>query len=297
MKQRDLIELVVLAAIWGASFLFMRVAAPEFGAVPTAAVRVAGASLLLIPLLAFREGLADLRVHWKAMLLVGLLNSAFPFAMFSFAALSINAGLSSILNATTPMWGALVAWAWFGQRLDASRLLGLALGFGGVVLLAWDKASFKPGGSGFAILACLAAALSYGLAASATKRYLSSASPLAVASGSQFAAALLLAAPAIAWRPATLPSPLAWGAALLLALLCTSVAYILFFRLMKRVGPTNTISVTFLIPVFALLWGWLLLDETLNGAMVVGCGVVLMGTALAVGVIKLRTFGAARPAK
>ncbi|EGI77619.1 DMT family transporter [Hylemonella gracilis] len=293
MKQRDVIELMVLAAIWGASFLFMRVAAPEFGPVATAAVRVAGASLLLLPLLAFREGLSDLRTHWKGLLLVGFLNGAFPFALFSFAALSINAGLSSILNATTPMWGALVAWAWFGQRLDASRLVGLALGFGGVVLLAWDKASFTPGGGGLAILACLTATLCYGIAASATKRYLGAASPLAVATGSQFFAALLLAAPALALQPTTLPSAKAWIAVTLLALLCTSVAYILFFRLMKRVGPTNTISVTFLIPVFALLWGWLLLDETVNLAMALGCGVVLLGTALAVGVIKLPMMGAA----
>lgn len=288
---------MVLAAIWGASFLFMRVAAPEFGPVATAAVRVAGASLLLLPLLALREGWSDLRQHWKAMLLVGFFNSAFPFALFSFAALSINAGLSSILNATTPMWGALVAWAWFGQRLDASRLVGLAMGFGGVVLLAWDKASFTPGGGGFAILACLAATLSYGVAANATKRFLGAASPLAVATGSQFAAALLLAAPAVALRPAALPGAAAWGAVALLALLCTSLAYILFFRLMKRVGPTNTISVTFLIPVFALLWGWLVLGEALDGSMALGCGVVLLGTALAVGVVRLPAIGPARPAK
>ena len=252
----------------------------------TAAVRVAGASLFLLPLLGLREGLGDLRTHWKGLLLVGLLNSAFPFALFSYAALSINAGLSSILNATTPMWGALVAWAWFGQRLDGSRLLGLALGFAGVVLLAWDKASFKPGGSGFAIVACLVAALSYGVAASATKRYLTGASPLAVATGSQFAAALLLAAPAWTLRPAAMPSGHAWGAVALLALLCTGIAYILFFRLMKRVGPTNTISVTFLIPVFGLLWGWIFLGETLSGSMAAGCLVVLVGTALAVGVLK-----------
>ncbi|UXH80282.1 DMT family transporter [Roseateles amylovorans] len=297
MKQSDLLELVVLAAIWGASFLFMRVAAPEFGPVATAAVRVAGASVLLVPLLAFREGLGDLRRHWRALLLVGLLNSALPFAMFSYAALSINAGLSSILNATTPMWGALVAWAWFSQRLDGSRLIGLALGFAGVVLLAWDKASFKPGGSGFAILACLIATCSYGLAANATKRYLSGASPLAVATGSQFAAAMMLAAPAVALRPDTLPGARAWWAVGLLALLCTSVAYILFFRLMKRIGPTNTISVTFLIPVFALIWGWLALGETLTASMAAGCLVVLLGTALAVGVLRWPTGGSARPAK
>ena len=297
MKQRDLGELILLAAIWGASFLFMRIAAPEFGPVPTAFVRVAGASLLLMPLLTLREGMQDLRLHWRALLLVGLLNGALPFALFSFAALSINAGLSSILNATTPMWGALIAWAWFGQRLDGSRLAGLALGFAGVVLLAWDKASFKPGGSGFAILAVLVATCSYGVAANATKRFLSQASPLAVATGSQFGAALLLALPAATQQPAQWPSARAWWAVTLLALLCTSVAYILFFRLMKRVGPTNTISVTFLIPVFALLWGWLFLGETLNVAMALGCLVVLLGTGLAVGVLRLPMPATRRQAK
>jgi len=287
VKRNDLIELLVLAAIWGSSFLFMRVAAPEFGAVATAAVRVAGASLFLIPLLGLREGLGDLRTHWKPLLLVGFLNSALPFALFSYAALSINAGMSSILNATVPMWGALVAWAWFAQRLNGSRLLGLALGFAGVIVLAWDKASFKPGGGGLAIIACLAATLSYGLAANASKRYLSGASPLAVATGSQFAAALLLVLPAWVLRPAALPSGHAWGAVALLALMCTGVAYILFFRLMKHVGPTNTISVTFLIPVFGLLWGWIFLGETLSAGMAAGCLVVLLGTALAVGVLKL----------
>ncbi|SEL08401.1 Permease of the drug/metabolite transporter (DMT) superfamily [Roseateles sp. YR242] len=297
MKQRDLGELILLAAIWGASFLFMRIAAPEFGPVATAFVRVAGASLLLLPLLGMREGFGDLRRHWPALLLVGLLNGALPFALFSYAALSINAGLSSILNATTPMWGALIAWAWFSQRMDGSRLVGLAVGFAGVVLLAWDKASFKPGGSGFAILAVLLATFSYGVAANATKRFLSQATPLGVATGSQFAAALLLTLPAWLQRPAQMPGPRAWWAIGLLALLCTSVAYILFFRLMKRVGPTNTISVTFLIPVFALLWGWLFLGETLNASMALGCLVVLLGTGLAIGVLRLPLPAAARPAK
>lgn len=297
MKQRDLVELTLLAAIWGASFLFMRIGAPEFGPVATAFVRVAGASLLLMPLLFVREGFQDLRRFWPGLLLVGLLNGALPFALFSFAALSINAGLSSILNATTPMWGALVAWVWFGQRLDGSRLAGLALGFAGVVILAWDKASFKPGGGGFAIVAVLLATLSYGVAANGTKRFLSQASPLAVASGSQLSAALLLAVPAWWQQPAQMPSSKAWGAVALLALLCTSVAYILFFRLMKRVGPTNTIAVTFLIPVFALIWGFVFLHETLTASMALGCLVVLLGTGLAVGVLRLPRPPVTRPAK
>lgn len=287
MKRADALELLLLAAIWGASFLFMRLAAPEFGPVATAALRVLGASLLLVPLLAWRQGLAELRLHWRALALVGLLNSALPFALFSYAALSINAGLSSILNATTPMWGALVAWIWLGQRLDGSRLLGLGLGFAGVVLLAWDKASFKPGGAGLAVLACLGATLCYGLAANATKRFLGGVSALAVATGSQLSATLLLAWPAWALRPVSLPGLTAWAALLLLALLCTGLAYILYFRLMQRVGPTNTISVTFLIPLFALLWGGLILDERLNLFMAMGGPVVLLGTALAVGVLRL----------
>lgn len=289
MKPFDLAELILLAAIWGASFLFMRLGAHEFGPIAMAALRVTGASLMLLPLLAARQGLGELRRAWRPLLLVGLLNSALPFALFSYAALSITAGLSSILNATTPLWGAIVAWIWLSQRLDAGRLFGLALGFAGVIFLAWDKASFKPGGSGWAILACLAAALCYGVAANYSKRFLSQISPLAVATGSQVFAALLLGLPAIWYWPAVLPGAQAWLGVLMLAILCSGIAYILYFRLMGRIGATNTIAVTFLIPVFAVLWGWLFLGEPLNLHMALGCAVVLLGTALAVGLLRRRT--------
>lgn len=293
MKPFDIAELVTLAAIWGASFLFMRLGAHEFGPIAMAALRVSGASLLLLPLLAARQGLAELRREWRPLLVIGLLNSALPFAFFSYAALSITAGLSSILNATTPLWGAIVAWLWLSQRLSPPRILGLLLGFAGVLFLAWDKASFKPGGSGWAILACLAAALCYGIAASYSKRFLAHLSPLTVATGSQLFAALLLALPAQALWPAQPPSPQAWVGVTLLALLCSGVAYILYFRLMARIGPTNTIAVTFLIPVFALLWGFAFLGETLSLQMVLGCAIVLLGTALAVGLLAPRWFGRA----
>ncbi len=293
IKRLDLGELLLLAAIWGASFLFMRLGAHEFGAIPLAALRVAGASLLLLPLLAMRQGLGELRQYWRALLVVGLLNSALPFALYSYAALSISAGLSSILNATTPLWGAIVAWIWLGQGLSGSRIMGLALGFAGVVFLAWEQASFKPGGSGWAVLACLLATLCYGIAANYTKRQLSSCSPLAVATGSQFSAALLLAGPALWLRPEALPSAGAWAAAAGLALLCTGVAYILYFRLMSRIGPSNTIAVTFLIPGFAVVWGWLFLAEAFTLRMAFGCAIVLLGTALALGLLKLRAQAAA----
>lgn len=288
MKAFDFGELTLLAAIWGASFLFMRLGAHEFGPIAMAAVRVTGATLMLLPLLALRQGaagLAQLRSAWRPLFVVSLMNCSLPFACFSYAALAITAGLSSIMNATTPLFGAIVAWIWLSQRLSPLRMLGLAIGFAGVIFLAWDKASFKAGGSGWAIVACLVAAASYGVAAAFNKRYLSHVAPLAVATGSQLFSALTLALPAALLWPAVNPSAQAWMGVTLLALLCSGVAYILFFRLMSRVGPTNTIAVTFLIPVFAVVWGYAFLGEAFNPQMAIGCAIVLAGTALAVGLV------------
>ena len=292
MKPFDIGELVLLAALWGGSFLFMRVGAPEFGPVALAAVRVGLASAMLIPLLGWRGQLGELRRHWKALLIVGALNSAIPFVLFTFAALSITAGLSSIVNATTPLWTAVVAFVWLRQGLTPLRALGLVIGFAGVAFLAWDKASFKPGAdhsanAGFwAMLACLGATLCYGVAANATKRLLGGVAPLVVATGSQLAAALMLALPAAWLWPASTPGTVAWSAALALAALCTAWAYILYFRLMSRVGPTNAVSVTFLIPVFAMLWGAVFLQEAITAQMVFGGAIVLVGIALALGVVR-----------
>lgn len=291
MKAFDLGELVLLAALWGASFLFMRLGAHEFGPIALAAVRVGLASMLLLPLLASRGQVAALRQHWKGLLLVGALNSAIPFALFSFAALSITAGLASIVNATTPLWTAVVAYLWLRQGLTPVRVLGLVIGFAGVAFLAWDKASFKPGADHaglWAVLACLTATACYGLAANATKRFLNGVSPLAVATGSQLAATLLLALPAAWLWPATLPGATAWASAMALAVLCTALAYIMYFRLMSRVGATNAVSVTFLIPLFAILWGALFLGEAVTAQMAVGGAIVLVGIALALGLVAPR---------
>lgn len=287
MKPIDLFELISLAAIWGASFLFMRLGAHEFGPMAMAALRVTVASLALLPLLAMRQGLTELRKEWRPLAVIGLLNSAIPFALFSYAALSITAGLSSILNATTPLWGAVIAWVWLNQRLTPQRSFGLLLGFAGVLFLAWDKASFKPGGSGWALAACLVATFCYGLAANFSKKFTVHIKPLTVATGSQVFAALMLALPAALYWPAVTPSAQAWGGVILLGLLCSALAYLLFFRLMSRIGPTNTIAVTFLIPVFAVLWGFLFLSEALSLHMALGCAIVLLGTALALGLIKM----------
>lgn len=287
MKQRDLVDLLLLAAIWGASFLFMRMAVPEFGPVALSAVRVAGAAAFLLPLALWRHGGPPLRSHAGHLAVAGVLTSGLPFLCFSFAALSITAGLSSIFNATTPLFGALVAWLWLKDRLVRSRVLGLAIGFAGVVGLAWGKANFNAGAdnTGWAVLACLAATLCYGIAASYTKRYLQGVPSLMQAAGTQLAAALFLALPALWWWPATMPSLRAWLATGALSIVCTGLAYILYFRLIARVGPANAITVTFLIPAFAVLWGWFFLGEGVTLAMIVGSAVILVGTSLVTGLL------------
>ena len=291
MKTSDLGELMLLAALWGASFLFMRMGAAEFGPVALVAVRVGGAALFLMPLLQLRGQMGVLREHWRPIFVVGLTNSALPFLCFAYAALSITAGLSAIFNAASPLFGALIAWLWLNDRLTRVRVLGLVIGFAGVLWLAWNKAdhsaAFKPGGSGWAIVACLVGAVLYGISASYTKKKLAGVAPMAVAAGSQLAAAIALVLPAALWWPAAAPLGTAWLTAALLAVFCTGVAYVLYFRLIENIGPANAIAVTFLVPAFAVLWGWLLLGEQLSGAMLAGCAVILFGTSLATGLLKL----------
>ena len=290
MTIRESAELLLLAALWGASFLFMRLGAAEFGPVALSALRVGGATLVLLPLLAWYGQSAALRSHWRAIAVVGVVNSALPFVLFGVAALAINAGLSSIFNATAPLWGALIAWAWLGDRMARMRVAGLAIGFAGVLWLAWDKASFKPGEHGVsaavAIVACLAATLCYGFAANYAKRQLANVPPLAVATGSQLAATLALVLPAWVLWPAATPSVTAWSSVVGLALLCTALAYLLYFRLIAKLGAARAISVTFLLPLFGVLWGALFLGEAVTPAMGIGCAVILLGTAMTTGVLR-----------
>jgi len=288
MKQRDVIDLVVLAALWGASFLFTRIAAPAFGAFALAELRVAVAALMLLPLIAWRADFSELRRLPKQFLLLGAVNTAIPFALFAYAALSITAGLASILNAAAPLFVALIGWIWLRDRLSPLQLIGLGIGFAGVVWLSGAKAEFRPGGTGWAVVAGLVATLFYGLAANVTKRFFSGVRPLAVAAGSQTAAALWLAPGAVAFWPDTNPSPGDWAAGIALGLFCTGLAYLLYFRLLARVGPARAVTVTFLIPAFAMLWGALFLGEPITGTMIAGCAVIIGGTALASGLVARR---------
>lgn len=284
---------MLLAAIWGSSFLFMRIAVVDFGVLPTAAMRVAIAAGFLLPVMWLRGHGPALRQHIGPVLLIGLINSALPFICFAYALLTLSTGLTSILNATTPLFGAVVAWLWLRERLTALRVLGLLIGFAGVALLAWDKVGLQAGASAtstlLALAAGLSAGLSYGLAGSYTKRYLGGVPPLVTAAGSQLGATLWLALPAVWLWPAQAPGTAAWLALLALGLLCTGVAYVLFFRLIDQAGPARAMTVTFLIPVFAMGYGALLLDERFAPSTLGYAAVVLLGTLLATGLIGHRT--------
>ncbi|MEM5325395.1 DMT family transporter [Paraburkholderia sp. JHI2823] len=296
MNPIELAQLVFLAALWGGSFLFIRVGVTDFGVAPLMALRVGiGALFLLLVLFSrrpAREALGALRERAWPLFVVGILNSAAPFCLFAWAELTLSAGVTSVINATTPLWGAVVAYIWLKDRLSGLRVVGLAIGFAGVLALVWDQIATHAGdgvsstSAALAALAALVAAALYGVAASYTKRHLTGVDPLTVAAGTMTSASVVLAPFAVATWPAATVSLDAWGAVLGLGVACTGVAYLLFFRLIASVGPARAITVTFVIPMFGILWGALFLGERVSMGMVEACAAILLGTALATGFVK-----------
>ncbi|QGZ54372.1 DMT family transporter [Paraburkholderia acidiphila] len=296
MNPIELAQLVILAALWGGSFLFIRVGVTDFGVAPLMALRVGiGALFLLLVLFSrrpAREALGTLRERAWPLFVVGILNSAAPFCLFAWAELTLSAGVTSVINATTPLWGAVVAYVWLKDRLSGMRVVGLAIGFAGVLALVWDQVVTHAGdgasstNAALAALAALVAAALYGVAASYTKRHLTGVDPLTVAAGTMTGATLVLAPIALLTWPAAPISLHAWGAVLGLGVACTGVAYLLFFRLIAAVGPARAITVTFVIPIFGILWGALFLGERVSMGMVEACAAILVGTALATGFVK-----------
>lgn len=280
-------ELIVLAAIWGASFLFMRIGAPEFGPVPLIALRVGIAALMLLPVLLQQQARKDVRTHWWPLLMVGVTNSAFPFCLFAYSTLYVNAGLDSILNATTPLWGALIAFVWLGTRLTADQVLGMVLGLTGVLILVWEHLGAGQTTQLGAVGAVLLATLSYGFASHYSKRNLVGIAPPVITWASQFFSLLVLLPVAMIYWPRHEVSTTAWLAVLGLGAMCTGLAYILYFRLIAHAGASYAMAVTFLIPVFGVAWGRLFLGEPITAQMIAGCLVILLGTALATGKLQL----------
>jgi len=290
MSVKNIIELVILAALWGASFLFMRIAVPEFGAIALIEARVLIAGLVLLPFWWLRESVLSRQKviqHWPQIVVIGLLNSAIPFVLFAYSMLYITGGMAAIMNGTAPIWGAVVAWIWLNSRLSLNGVLGLIVGFFGVVVLVSDELAVPAQGKALAIVAAASAPLLYGIAANYTAEKLAGVSALSVATFSQLSAALCLL-PLLFWfMPPQMPSFEAWMAILALAVLCTSLAYLMFFRLLAEIGSTRAITVAFMVPLFGSLWGALFIDEEITVMMMVGMAIVLFGTALVTGVIKI----------
>lgn len=281
------VELVLLAAIWGASFLFMRVAVPEFGPIPLIALRVGIAAAVLASILRSAAMRARFRAKAWPLLVVGVTNSAIPFCLLAYSTLYVDAGFDSILNATTPLWAALIGTLGFGLPIDRRQVAGLFVGLAGVVVLVWDTLGAGGAGVPAAILAALAAAAFYGFAVNYSKHRLAGEKPFLVACGSQsFAALALLPLAWFSW-PEQAVGRTAWACVIALGVVCTGGAYLLYFRLIERAGSAYAASVTFLIPVFGLVWGALFLAERVTPMMITGCLIVLLGTGLASGRLSL----------
>jgi drug/metabolite transporter (DMT)-like permease len=283
----NFIELIVLAAIWGASFLFMRVASPELGAFPLAALRVGIASLVLLPFMHSIAARQALRAKAWPLLVVGLTNSAVPFFLLSFSTMTLNAGLSSVLNATTPLWTAAIAALAFQVSMGRDQVIGLVLGFIGVVILVHDSLGTGRAGVPLAIMAAMTATICYGFAVNYSKRHLKGVPPIVVAFGSQFLATVVLAPMGLMMWPSHPVSATAWACVAGLGIFCTAIALVLYFRLVANVGAAFAASVTFLVPLFGLLWG-ALLGEKITPMMFGGGLIVLLGIAIASGKNPLR---------
>ncbi len=272
------LELTALGAIWGASFLFMRVAAPEFGALPLASVRLLFGALALLPLLWFARHALPAR-RWPLLALIGVINSAIPFALFAWAASRAPAGISAIANSTTVLFTALVAYIAYREPIDLKRGIGLGLGFFGVVVLSGADATGIQATWG--ALAGVLAALCYGISVNVIRRKLGDLPPAAVAASTLVFAALALAPFGAAAWPETSISAKAWASAITIGVLRSGIAYVLYFRLIRRVGPARAVTVTYLVPLFAVAWAWLVLGEPLTASMAIAGALILGGVALA----------------
>ncbi len=272
------LELALLGAIWGASFLFMRVAARDFGAFALVEVRLALGALVLSPFLWQARHLFT-RAHGPKLALVGALNSAIPFVLFAWAAQRAPAGVGAICNAMTVLFTALIAHLFFGDRVDGTRAVGLAAGFVGVVVLASSKVAGME--IGWAVAAGTLAALCYGFAINLVKRHVHDLPPQSVAAATLTFASLFVLPFAVAeWPAAAIPGR-SWAAAIALGVVCTGFAFWLFYRLIKRIGGPRTSTVTYLVPLFGVAWAWLLLGEPLTVTMGIAGALILGGVVIA----------------
>lgn len=294
MRPVDSARLLLLSALWGGSFIVIRIAAPVLGPILLVGLRVLVAGLALLAYAAATSARLELRRYWRQYLAIGALNSAIPFLLISTAELHLPASLAAILNATSPLFGALIAAGWIRDPLTPRKLAGILLGIAGVgVLAGWSPLALSATVAASIALSLLGAAF-YGLASVYTKARVAAAPALGMATGSQLGAALLLA-PLLPFSlpPAWPPVQVVLGV-FALGLLCTALAYVLYFRLIADIGPVRALTVTLLIPLFGVVWAALLLGEPLSAGALCGCALILAGMALAHGLRAPRCARAAQ---
>jgi drug/metabolite transporter (DMT)-like permease len=286
MRPRDVIELLVLSVLWGGAYLFTRSAVPAFGPAPLVSMRLGIAAAILLPIVVWRGSLPQLRANPRALFMVGVPFTALPFMLMTWGALHITAGLSAVLNATAPMFAALAAHFVLKERLGVWRATGLVVGFCGVlVLMSSGPVSLKTGQGPLAVLAVLGTAMIWSVGASYTRRKMVGIDALVTTAGSLAAASLCLAPLAWATWPAVPPGARAWAEMAFLGVFSSGLGMLMYFRLLRRIGPVRAMSVTFLSPLVAMVSGALYLGESLTLQMVGGCAVVLFGTAMSLGLI------------
>ena len=273
----DGVELGLLGAIWGASFLFQRIAAPQFGALPLGELRLLLGAVVLLPFLWRDRAAFPLRL-WPRLALVGAINSAIPFALFAWAAQRAPAGVIAISNSMSVLFTAVVAFAFFGERIRLRQAAALMAGFAGVVVLASAKTAGLS--LGWAVAAGTTAAFLYGIGVNLIRHWLAGLPPIALAAATLSCAAVVLAPFALAtWLPG--PKSLgAWSSTLALGVICSGLAYALYYRLIQRIGGARAVTVTYLVPLFAVAWGWMLLDETPTLAMFLAGALILGSVAM-----------------
>ena len=291
MRPIDAIRLVTLGAIWGTSFLFMRILSPAIGPLATANFRILFAGIVL-SIYFFVVGFnPELKKYWKDYLGVGVVNSAIPFALFAYGALYLPASYESILNATAPLFGALFSWAWLKEEMTLRKFSGLLIATSGVGFVVHLGAVNMSSNFVVAVIACLGAGFCYGFGGAYIKKYASHIKPMGFAGCSQLLAGLLFV-PFTATQH--IPGPITAQiilCALGLSLLCSGIAYILYYQLIADLGPTSALTVTFLIPVFGMLWGHLFLHETITPSMLLGVVLIILGTWF---VLRKKTHGTSR---
>ena len=266
------LELLALGAIWGGSFLFMRVAAPHFGPFALVEVRIVLGALILLPFL-WQARARLTAVHWRRLASVGVLNSAIPFTLFAWGAERAPAGIGAIANSMTVLFTALIAFLVYGDRIGPRRAVALVAGFAGVVVLASGKT--QGANVGAAALAGTAASLCYGFAVNFTKRWLADVPPLAAVAGTLSCAAVMLSPFALVAWPATPPPLGSWLSAITLGVVCTGIAYAVFFHLIQRVSASRASTNTYLVPIFGVAWAWLLLGEAPTPTMLIAAALIL----------------------